>query len=147
MRMGALKLVPVIGKDPLEDTPVPRGLSQLRVAPSWGDDRFAVKRFSHASSASSTPHRPVPKQLSPFSFILESWGVPGPGKCKFLDDQASPARPVQDKPLAVWLIEAALLAQGTDTSVLQTLLQTPTLFPFRIPRLYAADLEGQGRVD
>jgi hypothetical protein len=61
--------------------------------------------------------------------------------------QASPARPVQDKPLAAWLIEAVLLAQSTDTSVLQTLLQTPTLFPFRIPRLYAADLEGQGRVE
>jgi hypothetical protein len=61
--------------------------------------------------------------------------------------QASPARPVQDKQLAAWLIEAALLAQGTYTSVLQTLLQTPTLFPFRIPRLYAADLEGQGRVE
>jgi len=61
--------------------------------------------------------------------------------------QASPARPVQDKQLAAWLIEAALLAQSTDTSVLQTLLQTPTLFPFRIPQLYAADLEGQGRVE
>jgi hypothetical protein len=61
--------------------------------------------------------------------------------------QASPARPVQDKQLAAWLIEAALLAQSTDTSGLQTLLQTPTLFPFRIPRLYAADLEGQGRVE
>ena len=61
--------------------------------------------------------------------------------------QASPARPVQDKPLAAWLIEAVLLAQSTDTSMLQTLLQTPTLFPFRIPRLYAADLGGQGRVE
>ena len=61
--------------------------------------------------------------------------------------QTSPARPVQDKQLAAWLIEAALLAQGTDTCVLQTLLQTPALFPFRIPQLYAADLEGQGRVE
>jgi len=61
--------------------------------------------------------------------------------------QASPAWPVQDKQLAAWLIEAAFLAQGTDTSVLQTLLQTPALFPFHIPRLYAADLEGQGRVE
>jgi hypothetical protein len=61
--------------------------------------------------------------------------------------QASPARHVQDKQLAAWLIEAALLAQGTDTSVLQTLLQTPALFPFRMPRLYAADLAGQGRVE
>jgi hypothetical protein len=54
---------------------------------------------------------------------------------------------VQDKQLAAWLIEAELLAQSTDTSMLQTLLQTPALFPFRIPQLYAADLEGQGRVE
>ena len=61
--------------------------------------------------------------------------------------QAISARSVQDKQLAAWLIEAALLAQGIDTSVLQTLLQTPALFPFSIPRLYTADLEGQGRVE
>src|SRR5919198_1764571 len=42
--------------------------------------------------------------------------------------QASPARPIHDKQLAAWLIEATLLAQDTETSVLHTLLQTPTLF-------------------
>src|SRR5713101_620006 len=58
-RMGALKRVPVIGKDLLEDTPVPRGLCHHRVAPSWGDDLLTVKRLYHASSASSTLHRPI----------------------------------------------------------------------------------------
>src|SRR5712691_11427359 len=59
-RMGVGKRVPVIGKDLLEDTPVPRGLYQHRSAPSWGHQIVAVKRLYHASSASSTPSRPVP---------------------------------------------------------------------------------------
>jgi hypothetical protein len=70
-RMGALEWVPVIGKDPLEDTPVSRELCHHRVAPSWGDDLFAVKRLSHGFPASSTPHLPVPGYPSPASCILE----------------------------------------------------------------------------
>src|SRR6266436_7516819 len=42
-RMGACKPVPVLSKDLLEDVPVPRGLCQHRVAPSWGVRIFAVK--------------------------------------------------------------------------------------------------------
>src|SRR5215470_15026836 len=54
-RMGVGKRVPVIGKELLEDTPVPRGLYQHRLAPSWGHQLVAVKRLYHASAASSTP--------------------------------------------------------------------------------------------
>ena len=57
--MGVLKRVPVLGKDLLEDTPVPRGCCSHQVAPSWGDKIVAVKRFYHGLPASSTPHRPV----------------------------------------------------------------------------------------
>src|SRR5262249_9418428 len=74
-RMGVGKRVPVLGKDPLEDTPVPRGLYQHRLAPSWGHQLVAVKRVYHASAASSTPSRPGPGNLSPASFILELWGL------------------------------------------------------------------------
>src|SRR5215510_9361729 len=74
-RMGVGKRVPVLGKDPLEDTPVPRGLYQHRLAPSWGHQLVAVKRLYHASAASSTPARPGPGNLSPASFILELWGL------------------------------------------------------------------------
>src|SRR4029434_1954696 len=70
-RMGALEWGPVIGKDPLEDTPVSRELCHHRVAPSWGDDLFAVKWLYHGFPASSTPHRPVPGYPPPASFILE----------------------------------------------------------------------------
>src|SRR5713101_6515418 len=58
-RMGVLKRVPVIGKDLLEDTPVPRGCCNHRVAPSGGDTIVTVQRLYHALAASSTPHRPV----------------------------------------------------------------------------------------
>src|SRR2546426_2788056 len=82
--MGALKRVPALGKDLLEDTPVPRGLWHHRGAPSWGDELLTVQRLYHASSASSTPHRPVLGQPSLASFVLESRGLPGSGKCKIL---------------------------------------------------------------
>src|SRR5712691_9725625 len=63
--MGALNLVPVLGKNLLEDAPVPRGLCRHRVAPSWGVGMVAVKRFYHASPTSSTPHRPAPGHPHP----------------------------------------------------------------------------------
>src|SRR5215813_2474776 len=74
-RMGVGKRVPVIGKDLMKDTPVPRGSYQHRLAPSWGHQLVAVKRLYHASAASSTPARPGPGNLSPASFILELWGL------------------------------------------------------------------------
>src|SRR5215475_16111313 len=74
-RMGVCEPVPVLSKDLLEDTPVPRGLYQHRLAPSWGHQLVAVKRLYHASAASSTPARPGPGNLSPASFILELWGL------------------------------------------------------------------------
>jgi hypothetical protein len=61
--------------------------------------------------------------------------------------QATPARLIQDKRLAMWLIEATLLTNGTDTGALKTLIQTPTLFPFRLAPLYATDLEGHHRLE
>ena len=47
-RMGLLALLPVLGKDLLEDVPVPRGFCHHQGAPSWGIGMFAVQRFSHA---------------------------------------------------------------------------------------------------
>jgi hypothetical protein len=71
---------PVLGKALLADAPVPRGWWHHRIAPSWGDDLLTVPRLYHASSASSTPHRPVPGHPSLASVILESGGLPGPEK-------------------------------------------------------------------
>ena len=56
-RMSVLKRLPVIGKDLLEDIPVPRGCCNHQGAPSWGVRMFAVKRLYHGSPASSTPHQ------------------------------------------------------------------------------------------
>src|SRR5207249_12335152 len=59
-RIGVGKRVPMIGKDLLEDTPVPRALYQQRLAPSWGHQLVAVKRSYPTSAASSTPARRAP---------------------------------------------------------------------------------------
>jgi len=73
--MGVLKRLPVIGKDLLEDTPVPRRGCTHQLAPSWGDTLLTMQRLYHASRVSSTPHQPVPWHPSPASFILELWGL------------------------------------------------------------------------
>ena len=54
---STLQRVPVLGNDLREDTPVPRGCRNHRMAPRWGDTIVMVQRLSHASAASlSTPH-------------------------------------------------------------------------------------------
>ena len=60
-----LKRVPVIGKDRLEDPPVPSGWWHHRIAPSRGNPSVAVQRLCHASAASSTPHRPLLRDSHP----------------------------------------------------------------------------------
>jgi hypothetical protein len=61
--------------------------------------------------------------------------------------QAAPARPVQDKKLAVWLTEAALLTSRVHTGVLTALAQAPALFPFHLASPYAVDLAGHSRLE
>ena len=77
---GVGKPVPVLGKDLLEDPPVPRGVGHHRVAPRGGDDLVVMQRVYHASAASSTPPPPVPRQPSPVSVLPELWGLRGPEK-------------------------------------------------------------------
>src|SRR5437868_156051 len=83
-RMSVLERVPVIGKDLLEDTPVPKGLCHHWVAPSWGIGIVTVKRFYHASPAPSTPHRLSPGHSHPPHFPLSYWDFRRLNKCKFL---------------------------------------------------------------
>src|SRR2546428_9797188 len=54
-RMGVGESVPVVGKDLLEDVPVPRGCCHHRVALSGGDRIVTVQRLYHTSPAQSTP--------------------------------------------------------------------------------------------
>jgi hypothetical protein len=54
-----LKRFPGVGKDLLEDAPVPPGYCHHPVAPRGGDTLVTVQRLSHGLLASSTPHRPV----------------------------------------------------------------------------------------
>ena len=70
-RMGVLKRLPVIRKDLLEDTSVPRGCCNPRGAPSWGDTMATVQRLYHGLPASSTPHRPTYGHPCPSSLLLD----------------------------------------------------------------------------
>src|SRR4030095_11279704 len=54
-RMGTLKRVPVIGKDLLKNTPVPRGRCQHPRPPREGLGIVAVPWLYHVSSALSMP--------------------------------------------------------------------------------------------
>src|SRR6266581_1935765 len=54
-RMGVGESVPVVGKDLLEDVPVPRGCCHHRVAPRGGERIVTMPRLSHTSLAQSTP--------------------------------------------------------------------------------------------
>src|SRR5215813_5331964 len=80
-RMGALKRLPMVSKDLLEDIPVPRGGCYHRIAPSWGDQLVAVPRLYHASAASSTPHRPV--YAHPHPLLSSETGATEIGKMNF----------------------------------------------------------------
>ena len=69
----ALTLAEALGMRPLQ-AHCHHGLGTLYL------EIFAVKRLYHASSASSTPHEPVPWQPSSASFIFELWGLLESGK-------------------------------------------------------------------
>lgn len=54
---------------------------------------------------------------------------------------------IDDRRLAVWLVEAALLARGADAAGLRSLAQAPALFPFRVRPPSAADLASHPRLE
>lgn len=60
-----------------------------------------------------------------------------------------PAEPtvVQDRNVAVWLLEACIRATGVSSAPLQSLATSPMLFPFSMPRLTASDLSRNDRLD
>jgi hypothetical protein len=61
--------------------------------------------------------------------------------------RATSMQMVEDKRLALWLIEAALIANGTQLGALQAVLQSPTLFPFTICPLHSADIACHHRLE
>lgn len=57
------------------------------------------------------------------------------------------ARPVRDRMLAAWLVEAALVSGGTGTGVLAALVGSPALFPFELQVHGAMELDGSPRLE
>jgi len=57
------------------------------------------------------------------------------------------ARPVRDRSLAAWLVEAVLVASGTGSSLLVGLVGSPALFAFDLQVHTAMDLDGSPRLE
>ncbi|KYC41447.1 hypothetical protein WA1_22415 [Scytonema hofmannii PCC 7110] len=64
-------------------------------------------------------------------------GIYQPAKVQFIDNKA----------LAAWLIEAALIASHSEIQALGRISQTPALFPFTVSPLNMRDLEGHKRLE
>jgi hypothetical protein len=74
------------------------------------------------------------------------WGVLQETKEKGVY-HAVPVRSITDKKLAAWLIEATLLASGSQVALLKAVTQTPMLFPFSIGPLSMSNLDGHDRLE
>jgi hypothetical protein len=74
------------------------------------------------------------------------WGVLQETKEKGVY-HAAPLRSVIDKKLAVWLVEASLLAGGSKVAPLKAITQAPQLFLFSVGPIGVADLEGYNRLE
>lgn len=61
--------------------------------------------------------------------------------------QAAPLQFLEDKKLAAWLIEAALVASKADCGSIAAITQSPALFPFSVTQFNFRDLETNQRLD
>jgi hypothetical protein len=60
--------------------------------------------------------------------------------------RASGVQHLEDPELIAWLIEASLVSSGQETSVLPTLLTSPSLFPFDISLSGKEFLDSNSRI-
>lgn len=60
---------------------------------------------------------------------------------------APPPRPIDDPALKSWLVEATLRASGSPVASLRTLAQGPSLFPFTLSGISAAEIQAHARLD
>jgi hypothetical protein len=77
---------------------------------------------------------------------LIDWDVLGETAEKGVYDAPRP-RPVRDKLVAAWLLEAALRSSGATSGLLRALTQAPALFPFELVTLHLAELERNARLE
>lgn len=74
------------------------------------------------------------------------WGVIVDTERKGTYSPAAPMR-VDEHSTVIWLLEANLLASDADTTDFATLVSSPALFPFQLPRVAAENLTKSGRFD
>ena len=63
--------------------------------------------------------------------VFLDWGVLKKGETKGVY-QGIATRPIHSKRLAAWLVEAAMISSGLSSVSLKTVIQSPSLFPFKL---------------
>jgi len=100
------------------------------------------RRVQEVFGARETVSRAVRRVLR--SFV--EWGV-----LQETDEKgvyrAGAVLPVKDHNLTAWLVEAALISQGSNASALTAITQSPFLFPFILDSLNTKQLENSVRLE
>jgi len=142
---------------PTDHLPVHWGMT-IAVYPFVGVVAEAVGRLLRlqGSCAAAQVQRRVREQLGERETVARAarrilrcfidWGVLQERQEKGVY-QPAPVRSVTDKKLAAWLIEATLLASGSDAAPLKAIVQSHALFPFVVGPLSIGDLEGHDRLE
>jgi hypothetical protein len=76
---------------------------------------------------------------------IKEWGVIQETSTKRTFHQLA-VIPATDSALVVWLLEAALIASGNKSAPLDTLLKSPTLFPFKLENITASHFNQHSRL-
>lgn len=140
-----------------EHLPVHWGMT-MAVYPFFGVVAETVGRLLRlqGSIAAASAQRRIREQLGERETVSRAtrrvlrcfvdWGVLQDTREKGVYQTAA-LRLVEDKKLAAWLIEAALVASNSDSGSLKAFAQTPALFPFAIGQINLADLEANERLE
>jgi hypothetical protein len=143
---------------PLTDYPAVHWGMTIAVYPFVGVVAEAVGRLLRlqGSCAAVQVQRRVREQLGERETVARAarrilrcfidWGVLQETQEKGVS-HAVPVRSVADKKLAAWLVEAALLVNGSNAGPLKAVTQTPMLFPLSIGPLGMGDLKGYDRLE
>lgn len=140
-----------------EHLPVHWGMT-MAVYPFWGVVAETVGRLLRlqGSFAAAQAQRRIKEQLGERETVSRAtrrvlrcfvdWGVLQDTSEKGVY-QAASVRLVDDKKLAAWLIEAALVGSNLDSGALRVITQSPALFPFAFGSVKSAELVGNDRLE
>lgn len=88
----------------------------------------------------------VPRALQRVLRTFAEWGVLRATSEKGVYTSAPP-RMIEDGDILAWLIEATLVSNGSNTGMLQSILQSPALFPFNFNAFNFRSFENHKRLE